>query len=457
MKYLQSALAAVRGDTLPEMLQQGGARTGPAYEAALEQVRRQGLRVYGLNTLPGHLDTQSVPEESLSSYQHQLIENHTIGTAPYFDMFTARCIGHSKAWSVAAGRQLVSQELYERILAAITDPAFIPEIPARASYSSGDVIPAAHWARAVLEHTEGQDLRPGEGMALINGAFVHTGMAMNAWAEYRRVLPFLLDTMSRSVSLMRPAPAFLDPDTTPSIDLSAVLAELARTLPEPDETFQKPVSIRSIPRQVEALMMTGQHLGEGLDVKLASPSGNPLIEQGGAVPHSSGSFVDPTLTLLTRSLIEAVLMAGWNSVQRTSYLLSGKVRGIPVNGRLDDNRLGLIQWPKLAQAHLEAMRQEHAASPFVSGSDTSYGTEDFWSHGTSTARRLVLAIGQLVEIVSIERETTLYAAEKFFDDGIGSKREPAPDTSEEMSAACSASLDRFYSRGDQARWEAVLS
>ncbi|MEM1410419.1 MAG: hypothetical protein AAGG79_06715, partial [Pseudomonadota bacterium] len=124
----------------------------------------------------------------------------------------------------------------------------------------------------------------------------------------------------------------------------------------------------------------------------------------------NGSFLDPALTIFTGSVIEALLMTGWASVQRINHMLSGKNEPIPMDAATPADPMGLIQWPKNAQAKLEKMRRACGTRAFVSGGSTSYGVEDMWSFGLQTAQLAMDALDELRAIISLELFTALFAA-----------------------------------------------
>src|SRR5690606_40805380 len=124
---------------------------------------------------------------------------------------------------------------------------------------------------------------------------------------------------------------------------------------------------------MEAMARAAEHLCLELDRALGQPSGNPLFLDGTPPMHRpSGSFLNPALTIATGGMIEALLMAGWGSVQRLTHVLSGAHGGVAVDAATAGNPIGLIQWPKNAQAKLEAMRRVGGVRSFVSGGSTSY-------------------------------------------------------------------------------------
>ena len=410
MRTLQEAIRVANHGSIPTILTQAEARISEQYRAGLSVAQSSKKRIYGLNTFPGHLDRQAVARHLWRKFQEELIENHAIGGPPYFNSESSRAITVAKAYSVAAGGSFVSPETYRHILAALENDSFNPSIPCNASYSSGDVIPGSHWAVELVEWIRREDpsyqLQPGEGLALINGAFVHVGSSLPVAARLNRTWHLLLFTLKQTCRLVAiDRDALLREHNAEKAKLLSSLSYISDQLRKRNQSSQPPVSVRSIPEIIDGFLVASQSWLRELNYSIFRPSGNPLIrkELDGAVSiASSASFLQPSLTLSGTSLLDAFLMCAWGSVQRLHYVLSGDVDGIPVNGRGDPEEIGYIQWPKNAQAKLEALRHDVGSLAFVSGGVTSYGVEDFWTHGTHQVQRMHRALDCLDTILGME-------------------------------------------------------
>ncbi|PKQ08273.1 MAG: hypothetical protein CVT72_00070 [Alphaproteobacteria bacterium HGW-Alphaproteobacteria-11] len=363
--------------------------------ATLEQyiATNPDIAIYGINTFPGHRDEERVPPEEAVRFQYYLIENHAIGDAPYYPTVAARCMTLAKLHQIAAGGSLVSGDLYRKLLGCAEDGAFAPQIPSGSSYSSGDVIPAAHWARDILAAIAVRDpafeLKPGEGMALINGSFVHTGLSAYTLSQLRTSWAMIVETLRMDAVLT--GLSFRAEEERAGGDLAATLAYISRDTEPRAHDIQLPVSFRAIPEIAATLHHACASLAAETEAALSQPSGNPLMVNnfGAEAPVSQASFLAPMVTVATTAVVEALLFALWSVGSRTSYLLSGDLPGVARDGAVENDPLAFIQWPKYMQAILEDVRLRLSRLAFASGSATSYGTEDLWTFGTQNLERLL--------------------------------------------------------------------
>jgi len=361
--------------------------------------------IYGVNTLPGHREGEPMPADFASSYQRNLIHNHCLTQTEFVDGETAHFIHLAKCLTVSAGGALISPDLYDILLDLSADPDFAPQIPAGASYSSGDVIPAAYWARSVLAARPDYDLKPGEGMALINGAFVHIGTALAGFARLEKAWTTYLETTRQFLMRVPANDAFMTPAAQPRVEAALRFVTETSRYPAPGD-LQPPVSVRAIPQTLSAFHTSIAGFARELLASLSQPSSNPRIGktgQGEACILPSGSFVAPSLSLATGQVIDSVLMLGWTLVRRMEYFLSGQVEGVARDGTGPNDPIGLIQWPKLAAANLEHMRMLNSRRVFASGGATSYGVEDFWTYGMIVAQQLSGCLDTLMDILELEQ------------------------------------------------------
>jgi histidine ammonia-lyase len=362
-------------------------------------------QIYGVNTLPGHREGDPIPANFASSYQRNLIHNHCLPQTEFVDGETAHFIHLAKCLTVSAGGALISPDLYDILVDLCAEPGFAPQIPAGASYSSGDVIPAAYWARSVLAARPYYELNPGEGMALINGAFVHIGTALAGFSRLEKVWTTYLDTTRQFLMRVPANDAFLTHASHSRVEAALHFITGASRYPAPGD-LQPPVSVRAIPQTLSAFHTSITGFARELLASLSQPSSNPRIGEtgkGDARILPSGSFVAPSLSLATGQLIDSILMLGWTLVRRMEYFLSGQVEGVARDGTGPADPIGLIQWPKLAAAKLEHMRMLNSRRVFASGGATSYGVEDFWTHGVIVTQQLSVCLDTLMDILQLEQ------------------------------------------------------
>jgi histidine ammonia-lyase len=406
-EVLREAISAVDARVVPPRLVEKSDQISNAYDGFIAfLIQNVDAKIYGVNKLPGHKELEQLPSDYMSEFQHDLIINHKLPATHYFPSEVGIYVSLAKFYHFATGTSTITSNLYERLILSIQDKDFLPNIPENMSYSSGDVIPGAHWAHQFLARHPDYHLCLGEGMALINGSFVHTGTLI--WA-FRKAAETWAKIITVSKLFFCISPPFEDSRFSGSIVCSpfdAVMNFLHQeSTVATDRVSQGPVSIRATRQILEALAGTLEELSEELAKSLSTPSGNPLIfaqSDGAFKTTPSGIFVNPALSLATGKLLDAFLMVGWYIERRISFILTGQISGIPKDYSTKDNPLGLIQWPKLALAKLETMRSIYSVREFSSGGSTSEGIEDFWTNGTQGAIRLFRMCKDIQELIEIE-------------------------------------------------------
>ncbi|MCZ0941864.1 MAG: aromatic amino acid lyase [Gammaproteobacteria bacterium] len=396
---LAECLDHVSNRSAPPLWAAGADRLDAEHRHLQALVRDPAVRVYGANTLMGHRDAETIPNpEAMTA---EILRTHAIAAPPWHDRHTARCIGYAKLYSWAAGLSGVSPELFEGVSELVTREDFNPQVPVGASYSCGDVIPASHWAKAVLDELSRSgfhEVRPGEAMALINGSFVHVGLAVAMVSNLQRTSALAVEAAAlfHSAALANPSNLYFVATAERAWASKAVryVADRSRRSLAATGT-QDPVSLRAIPQVLETWSdAVGDFLGE-LNYLLFKPSCNPFIDERYAFPISQASFLAPTLSVKTGGVIEAALFLMWALLGWTSHLLSGRVPDIPRDGSTAASPLGQIQRPKLMTAICEKARMDLGRRTFAAGSDTSYGIEDIWTNGVFTLAQLKCALDAL--------------------------------------------------------------
>ncbi len=346
----------------------------------LTSMLQRGMRIYGTNTAVGHRD-DSVLQENRDLWS-QIVDSHLIGKGPPYSRFQARCIGLSKLMHWSAGKSGVSTALFQHITNVLADSDFSPSIPSGESYSSGDVIPATHWAVAVLKGTKNISPFSGaaEPMPLINGSFVHVGLAAACIPSFDKSYNLWLANTEIILSKILLNNSFLYYHKAHAASSSSRWISEIKLNASPFLGPQDSVSVRASLDVAEVLRQTRDNLGSTLSLALSRPSSNPLIDNKHDFPISQASFLEPGLVIAQSALIEAILLAMWTSVSRVQYLLSGKLQGIPIDG--GGRGLGAIQKPKRMLAILEHARLKTGRRVFSSGGSASNGIEDLWTYGT---------------------------------------------------------------------------
>ena len=318
--------------------------------------------IYGVNRLVGHLDDVEITNQEIRKFQKNLIDNHCLGTEPYYTSFEAKCISYVKANAISLGGTGVTFRLFDLLLKTIRDKDFQPRIPLSSSYSSGDVIPAAHWTKDLIVYLEEKydyELKRKEGISLINGSFIHLGVALAKLSSLQKTWDSYLFASILNANTVEANQSNYSEhiNSNPKSSINNISKRLKKYL-KSDNIYKKqdPISIRSLLQVSSTLAETMKFYMNSLDQELTSRSDNPLVISGCDEPLSQGSFLSPIVTVSTSQLIESILMTMWTVERRVHHLLSGHVEGIPQNGGQSESDLGFIQVPKLMTAILEETR-----------------------------------------------------------------------------------------------------
>ena len=230
---LEDVLAVARGSAKVTIKEPDKERIAESSRALKKQVadtladktNRSPLQLkqrimYGTTTGFGELKTEILKDpDSAKRLQENLVLSHAAGVGPLFDRETTRAIMLLRANTLATGYCGISLEVVEQLLALIENEVW-PSIPEQGSVgASGDLAPLSHlalgligqgevWRRAEngherfdslakltevypdLKHTIRNKLDLGykDGLALINGLSVMTGIGVLAHADAKNLL-----------------------------------------------------------------------------------------------------------------------------------------------------------------------------------------------------------------------------------------------------------------------------
>lgn len=370
--------------------------------------------IYGVNTLVGHLDHVNLTDQEINQFQQYLLHNHMLGGEESFSNFEVDCISYIKMHDLSLGGSGITLELYNHLLMLMEKGQFnVANIPKNASYSCGDVIPGAHWANGVsdlLRENFSYQLQRKEGLSLINGSFIHVGIAVAKvlviqplWSLYNHNSLYYIDILNSNQS------NFSEHLVTNKHDSMINSLNWAKTKAnsEGEQKIQDPMSIRSYPQVSSAFSNSIIAFSNAIEEQLSRRSDNPLVVHEEKETLSQASMMAPMISLATGQLIESMLLVMWQIERRLHFLLSGSIENIPQNGSSSDDPLGLIQVPKLVSAILEETRLKAGRRTFASGSSTSYGIEDIWTNGLTTLDTLQLVSDNMNQILAIELSVIL--------------------------------------------------
>jgi histidine ammonia-lyase/phenylalanine ammonia-lyase len=321
---LEDVAAVARGGA--EVALKDGARA--AMEASFElnvRLVESGTTVYGVTTGVGDSVGVRVARERARALQEALIRLNGCGTGPELPEEQARAVVLARANCLARGASAVRPLIVERMLTLLTS-GWAPVIPEQGSVgASGDLVPSSYigavlmgerevrrdgvtrpaadvWRELGLEPVR---LEPKEGLAILNGTCLMTGVAALAVLDAER-LARLADLCTAMICEALTAvggpfhPFIADVKPHPG---QACSAERVRSLLEGSrlviayddavanqQRIQDSYSVRCAPQCVGALYDAVAWCRQWVERELNSANDNPLYDPSEQRVHSGGNF-----------------------------------------------------------------------------------------------------------------------------------------------------------------------
>jgi histidine ammonia-lyase len=432
----QLALADLRkvwADHAPLTLAQDAWEAIEASAATVKAIVAKGDPAYGINTGFGILAKAHIPHEQLATLQRNLILSHAVGTGPLISDAIVRLILLTKIGSLARGYSGVRPVIVETLI-ALYNAGIMPAIPAQGSVgASGDLAPLAHMTLAILGvgqvRVEGQlmdasialaaagiepvILAAKEGLALINGTQVSTGLALHGLFMAERVLEAAMVAGSLSLDAARGSDAPFDARihavrgqpgqiTAARIYRELVAGSAIRASHlVGDERVQDPYSLRCQPQVMGAAMDLIANCGRTLLIEANAVTDNPLLFEGGEI-ISGGNFHAEPVAFAADTLALAIAEIGALAERRIALLIDANLSGLPAFLVREPGLNSGFMIAHVTAAALASENKSLAHPASVDSLPTSANQEDHVSMATFAARRLDQMAHNTAVIVGIE-------------------------------------------------------
>jgi len=340
----------------------------------VEKLAAEPRAIYGINTGFGPLSGFRVSDADLAQHQVNLLHHLTVGQGALFSAGETRAIMLARANALARGYSGIREELIELLLTAL-NRGILPEIPSEGSVgASGDLVPLAHMAGLLVGsgyvrvkgtrlpavealHRAGLQpvvLQAKEGLALVNGTSVMTGLAALATHEAGRVLRWaeLLTACLFQVLNGEPEVLCQQAQRARGFRGQALVAQritdALRTHPEyakridehqwgtqakpkdPGTEIQDPYSLRCAPQILGAYQEALWHVEQVVTRELNASTDNPLIFPDSGMVIHCGNFYGQQIAMvsdyLCLGLIKLALLADRQVERLVNWRYS---RGLP--------------------------------------------------------------------------------------------------------------------------------
>ncbi|MFP4895576.1 HAL/PAL/TAL family ammonia-lyase [Paraburkholderia sp. EG304] len=295
-----------------------------AWRARIERgaafLRRQlaaGATVYGVNTGYGDACVVDVPMALVEALPLQLTRYHGCGMGAYLDDAQTLAVIAARLNSLAYGFSGVRTVLLER-LAALINHRVLPRIPSEGSVgASGDLTPLSYVAAALAGERDVQyagalraardvwaelgveplTLAPKEGLALMNGTAVMTGLACLAVARAEHLTRLVARLTALATVALDGRAAHFDatlfdvkPHAGQAEAAAWIRADLAGRADTPGHRLQDRYSIRCAPHVIGVARDALGWVRRDVENELNSANDNPLIDPDNERILHGGNF-----------------------------------------------------------------------------------------------------------------------------------------------------------------------
>jgi phenylalanine ammonia-lyase len=436
----------------------GGARPQIRRSRRLvEKLAAQPRAIYGINTGFGPLSGFRVSDADLAQHQINLLHHLSVGQGRLFSEVETRAIMLARANTLARGFSGVREELLELLIAAL-NKNILPEIPSEGSVgASGDLVPLAHMARLLVGFGDARvngkkisakealkkaglaplQLQCKEGLALVNGTSVMTGLAALAAHEAERIMRWSELLTACLFQVMNGEPETLCQQIHMARGFRGQslaarrITESLRTHPgfakkidehqwgtaakavDPGTEIQDPYSLRCAPQVLGAFQEAHWHIAEVITRELNASTDNPLIFPDTGMVIHGGNFYGQQVAMvsdyLRMGLIKIALFAerqierlvNWRYSRGLPPLLAGGAPGLNTGF----GGAQLLATSLAAEARLLGMPAS------IQTISTNANNQDVVSMGTHAARMTRATLPLCWKILAIETLALAQAAD----------------------------------------------
>ncbi|CAL8093267.1 unnamed protein product [Calicophoron daubneyi] len=409
-----------------------------AARKVVEDVIARGKITYGVNTGFGMFANTVIPNEKLTQLQFSLIRSHAAGVGDPVGLQATRMLFALRINVLSKGYSGISLDTLEKMI-KIYNASCLPWIPEKGSVgASGDLAPLAHLALGLIGEGEmwspltgwttaknalvsnnlvPLDLKPKEGLCLINGTQLITSIGARALVR-STLLALQADVVAAlTLDVSRGTTAAYDADVARvrphngQNEVAKRLRSLLNSERYPSEIagshkncskVQDCYTLRCIPQVHGITWDTIDFVRKVITTEINSATDNPLVFPDRDLIVSAGNFhgeyPGKVLDYLTIAVHELACM----SERRIERLINPAYSGLPAfltkNGGLNSGFM-------IAHVTAAALTSENKVLCHPSTVDslpTSSGQEDHVSMGAFAARKCLEVVKNVERVLAIE-------------------------------------------------------
>lgn len=421
LRVARQAQAPVLGTGLLADLGDGNRRMLEALGGAAD--------VYGVNTAMGAMSGRRLTDVEQARHQEQLMVARAVGTPPWLARDEVRAALAVRLRTLLNGDSGVRPHLCTQ-LAALLAHDVLPAVPRTAMGAAGEILALAHLGGPVSGHGQvlggdGSALRAApvleaaglaplalstkEGIALIEGVPVTTGLAVLRAADARRALRQAVAVTAAQFALSGASRDCLDPALMRGDDDLTTLNAQLRSLAGPAtavRALQPPVSFRVTAGVLAHLVRTLRSLDAAIERALVGVTDSPAFfaatDDAPARFVGSAGFSGYDLAAHLQQTSLALAAAAEVGATRLHRLMDPRVTGLPAQLSSDPGpQTGLSPVHKRAVGIVHELRR--TAAPSTLGTvETSLGQEDVQSFSLEAAEATRAAVAGFSDVLACE-------------------------------------------------------
>lgn len=391
----------------------------------------QGV-VYGVNTGFGPMASHIVGKGQLRQLQYNLIRSHASGVGQALPEEFVLAAMIDRLNTLAQGYSGVSEAVLTQLVFFINN-RITPIVPEHGAVgTSGDLVQLAHIAlaligegecmyrgkrrntTAVLEELQQSplELGPKEGLALINGTSVMTGIAALLVVDAKRSIDIATRSGALALELVHAFPDAFDPllqNVRPHKGQAAIAASLrtlfqgsqllrdrtefqSRVVVEDEhrvipEDVQEVYSFRCLPQILGPILDTQQVVYDTITTELNSVTDNPVVDVAGERFLHGGNFHGDYIATAVDYLKIGLVKTGLLAERRINFFLNrGVNRTFPPFLNMQQPGLSLaLQGMQFVATSTAAHNQSLAFPHSLHSISTNADNQDVVSMGTDAA------------------------------------------------------------------------
>ena len=423
----------------------------------VERLASEPRAIYGINTGFGPLSATRVSEDKLEEHQLNLLHHLSVGQGELFTSFETRAIMIARANALVRGYSGIRYEVVELLLSLLNQNV-LPEIPSEGSVgASGDLVPLAHMSRLLVglgyARVDGKrlpaktalkengmspvTLKCKEGLALVNGTSVMTGLMALATVESSFILSWMEFLTACLFQILDGEPEVLCEQIHRArghrgqLAAAGMITEYLRTHPDylkeidehhwgthhkpvtPGIEIQDPYSLRCSPQILGAFQDAYWHVEQVVTRELNASTDNPLVFPGTETVIHGGNFYGQHVSMVSDYLRLGLVKMALLSERQTERLMNWHYNmGLPPF--LADGTLGLnsgMAGCQLLATSLVAEARILATPASIQTIPTNANNQDIVSMGTKSAKMTRKALPILWKLLAIEAIALAQAAD----------------------------------------------